>query len=43
MRAAVEKAKQLRQDGKADEADAILQGLHDLYRGDAEAEAIIKE
>ncbi len=41
VRAAVQKAKQLREEGKADEADAVLQGLRDLYRGDAEAEAII--
>ena len=43
VRAAVQKAKQLREDGKADEANAILQGLHELYHGDAEAEAILKE
>ncbi len=43
VRAAVAKAKQLREAGKADEADAVLQGLRELYRGDAEAEAIIKE
>ena len=43
VRAAVAKAKQLREAGKTDEADAVLQGLRELYRGDAEAEAIIKE
>ncbi len=39
---AVRKAKQLREEGKADEADEMLQGLRDLYRGDVEAEAIIE-
>ena len=43
VRAAVEKAKQLRADGKSDEADVIMQGLRDLYHDDAEAEAILKE
>ncbi len=43
VRAAVQKAKQLRKDGKADEANAIVEGLWELYRGDAEAEAILKE
>ena len=38
----VRKAKQLREEGKADEANAVLQGLRDLYHGDAEAEAIIE-
>jgi eukaryotic-like serine/threonine-protein kinase len=43
VREAVQRAKQLRAEGKADEAEAILQGLRDLYRGDPEAEKIIKE
>jgi hypothetical protein len=42
VREAVRKAKQLRDDGKADEADAVLRGLRELYRGDAEAETLIK-
>jgi hypothetical protein len=43
VRAAVQAAKQLRDQGKAADADAVLQGLRDLYKGDPEAEAIIKE
>jgi len=40
---AVRKAKQLREEGKADEADEVLQGLRDLYHGDADATAIIED
>ncbi|HVS38206.1 MAG TPA: protein kinase, partial [Gemmataceae bacterium] len=45
VRAAVQKAKDLRQQGKTDEADAIMNGLRALYlnHNDPEAEAIIKE
>ena len=43
VREAVRRAKQLREEGQADEADAVLQGLRDLYHGDAEAEAIIND
>ena len=43
VREAVREAKQLREEGKADEADAVMQGLRELYRGDAEAEAIIND
>jgi serine/threonine-protein kinase len=43
VREAARKAKQLRDEGKADEADAILRGLHELYGGDAEVEAVIRD
>ncbi len=42
-REAVKTARQLREEGKAEEAEAILQGLRDLYHDDPEAERIIKE
>ena len=43
VREAVKRAKELREEGKDQEADAVLQGLRELYRGDAEAEAILKD
>ncbi len=43
VREAVKTAKQLRDEGKIEDADAILQGLRDLYRDDPAAEKIIKE
>ena len=43
VREAVTTARQLREEGKAADADAILQGLRELYGDDPEAEKIIKE
>jgi hypothetical protein len=42
VRAAVRRAGQLRDEGRGEEADAILRGLEDLYRGDPAAQAILK-
>jgi serine/threonine-protein kinase len=42
VREAVKAARRLRAEGKVEDADAILQGLRDLYRDDPEAEKIIK-
>jgi len=39
----VERARRLRAEGHADQADAILSGLRQLYKGDPEAEAILAE
>ncbi len=41
VREAVERARRLRAEGQADQADAILSGLRHLYNGDPEAEAIL--
>jgi hypothetical protein len=43
VREAVRRAKQLRAEGRAAEADAALRGLKELYRGDAEAEKILDD
>ena len=43
VREAVQTAKKLHDEGKEEEADAILQGLRDLYHNDPAAEKIIKE
>ena len=43
VREAVERARRLRAEGQAKEADAILRGLRQLYRGDPEAQAILGE
>jgi hypothetical protein len=43
VREAVRTAQQLRSESKAAEADAVLQGLRDLYKGDPEADALIKD
>jgi hypothetical protein len=42
VRDAVAQARKLRTEGKDKEADAILNGLKELYRGDPAAEAILK-
>jgi hypothetical protein len=39
---AVKRAQELRKEGKEKEASAILDGLKELYRGDKQAEAILK-
>jgi hypothetical protein len=41
VRLAVNRARELREQGKQKEASAILDGLKELYRGDKQAEAII--
>jgi serine/threonine protein kinase len=41
VREAVHQARELREQGKTDEADAILRGLRELYHGDPAAEAIL--
>jgi hypothetical protein len=43
VREAVERARRLRAEGHADQADAILSGLRQLYKGDPEAEPILAE
>jgi serine/threonine-protein kinase len=43
VREAVERARRLRAEGRADEADAVLRGLRQLYQGDREAQAILGE
>jgi serine/threonine-protein kinase len=43
VRAALQRARQLRDDGKPDEAEAIWQGLEDLYGKDPSAAAILDE
>jgi hypothetical protein len=43
VRAAVQRARDLAAEGKAEEADKMRQGLRDLYRGDKAAEAILDE
>jgi serine/threonine protein kinase len=42
VREAVQRANQLRQQGREREADTIVNALKELYRGDARAEAILK-
>jgi serine/threonine-protein kinase len=42
VRTAVRRARELREQGKAREADAILNALKELYRGDKQAETILK-
>jgi Protein kinase domain len=43
VREALKTAQRLRDEGKVEDADAILQGLRDLYRDDPKAQKIIKE
>ncbi|HEY7314859.1 MAG TPA: serine/threonine-protein kinase [Gemmataceae bacterium] len=43
VREAVRHARELRRQGKANEADSILNALKELYRGDKQAEAILKQ
>ena len=42
VRRAVQHANELRQQGKKDEAEAIMKALKELYRGDKQAETILK-
>jgi hypothetical protein len=42
VRQAVQRARELRQQGKANEADVILNALKELYRGDKQGEAILE-
>jgi serine/threonine-protein kinase len=42
VRAAVERVRQLRKEGKDEKAQAILAGLEELYRDDPEAQAALK-
>ncbi len=41
VREAVRRAKQLREQGKENEADAVLTAMEELYRGDKAAESIL--
>jgi serine/threonine-protein kinase len=43
VRQAVQQARQLREQGKVQEADAILNALEELYRGDKQAEEMLKD
>jgi serine/threonine protein kinase len=43
VRAAIEEARRLRAEGQAQEADRILEGLKELYRGDPTVEALLRE
>jgi serine/threonine-protein kinase len=43
VREAVERARRLREEGHAAEADAVLRNLRQLYQGDKEAQAILGE
>lgn len=43
VRKAVEHVRELRADGHADEANAILKALRELYRGDDEAQALLAD
>jgi hypothetical protein len=42
VRQAMQRAHDLRRQGKTEEADAIVHALAELYRGDKQAEAILK-
>ena len=43
VRESIRRAKQLRSEGRAAEADSALRGLRELYRGDVEAENLLKD
>jgi serine/threonine-protein kinase len=43
VRQAIQQARQLREQGKAQEAEAILNALKELYRGDKQTEELLKE
>jgi serine/threonine-protein kinase len=43
VRAALQRARELRDGGKPDEAEAIWQGLEELYRNDPSAAAVLEE
>jgi hypothetical protein len=42
VREAIKKVRELRAEGKDKDADAILRGLSELYRGDTRGQRILK-